>query len=71
MIELAPERIDEKNCWGYTSLHIATYNGREAAVSLLLSAKADANKTNSSGETPLRCAYGERLKQLLIDAGGR
>ena len=67
--KFAPNRINQTGRIGETPLHSAARAGQEAAVSLLLSAKADVNKTNSSGETPLRCAYGERLKQMLIDAG--
>merc|ERR1712086_220878 len=68
VVQFAPERINEAN--GDTPLHYAVGRGQEAAVSLLLSAKADVNKTNSYGETPLDWAEGDRVKQLLRDAGG-
>ena len=103
VIELAPERINETNTSYNTPLHIAARDGREAAVTLLLSAKADVNKTSSDGWTPLRWAAcdgheaavslllsakadvnatdsygktplyfakGDRVGQLLVDAGG-
>ena len=55
---------------GSTPLHYAARNVQEAAVSLLLSAKADVNKTDSNGTTALGFAEGDRVKQLLRDAGG-
>ena len=69
--KFAPERInaiDRGN--GLAPLHYAVGRGQEAAVSLLLSAKADVNKTHRYGSTPLGVANGDRVKQLLIDAGG-
>ena len=69
--EFAPERINEATgSDGRTLLHSAACGGQEAAVSLLLSAKADVNKTDSDGDTPLHWAKGDRVKQLLRDAGG-
>ena len=77
MIELAPERINETDSSGSSAgydgtapLHCAAQDGREAAVSLLLSAKADVNATTRSGSTPLGYAKSDRMKQLLRDAGG-
>jgi ankyrin repeat protein len=55
---------------GNTPLHRAACYGQEAAVSLLLSAKADVNKPNSYGQRPLTLGKSDRVKQLLIDAGG-
>ena len=55
---------------GTTPLLFAACRDQEAAVGLLLSAKADVNATNSSGYTPLGFAEGDRVKQLLRDAGG-
>ena len=69
--KFAPERInaiDRGN--GLAPLHYAVGRGQEAAVSLLLSAKADVNKTNSYGRTPLYYAKGDRVRQLLRDARG-
>merc|ERR1711957_1096783 len=46
--EFAPERINEASSVStWTPLHCAAAFGQEAAVSLLLSAKADVNKTDS------------------------
>ena len=71
VIEFVPERIHETdNCYGTTPLHSAAESGQVAAVSLLLSAKADVNKTDSNGTTPLCFAKRGRVKQLLRDAGG-
>ena len=67
--EFAPERINETNIFGWTPLHVAAQYDQEAAVSLLLSAKSDVNKTNR-GMTPLHCGNSDRVKQLLRDAGG-
>jgi len=68
--EFARQRINEPNSHGRTPLHYAACCGQEAAVSLLLSAKANVNKANRIGGTPLGVANGDRVKQLLIDAGG-
>jgi len=70
VIEFVPERIHETDNTGRTPLHSAAESGQVAAVSLLLSAKADVNATNSSGYTPLGFAKSDRVKQLLRDAGG-
>ena len=69
VIEFAPERIIETDSDGLAPLHCAASWDREAAVSLLLSAKADVNKTDNYGSTPLGYAKSDRVKQLLIDAG--
>ena len=61
VVEFAPERINEPNSDGRTPLHDVAQTGRrDAAVSLLLSAKADVNKTDNYGWTPLskRCTPG-------------
>ena len=70
VIEFAPERINETDSDGLAPLHCAASWDQESAISLLLSAKADVNKTNYYGQTPLDYAEGDRVKQLLIDAGG-
>ena len=71
VIEFAPERIDETNTdYGATPLHDAAAWDKESAVSLLLSAKADVNATNSYSATPLSYARGDRVRQLLREAGG-
>ena len=71
VIEFAPERINETDTdyGAKTPLHFAAQFDQEAAVSLLLSAKADVNQPNSSGYTPLGYAKSDRVKQLLRDAG--
>ena len=72
VVKFAPQRIDEANNYrGKTPLHIAARNDQEAAISLLLSAKADVNATNSSGQTPLHYAAGrdqEATVSLLLSA---
>ena len=68
--EYASERMNETNSYGYTPLHMAAGNGREAAVRVLL-AGANVNKTDNRGKTPLSFAANVRVKQLLRDAGGR
>jgi len=61
--EFAPYRINEPSSIyeGYnmgTPLHSAAQEGQEAAISLLLSAKADVNETDSRGGTALHSAVG-------------
>ena len=69
--EYAPGRINETNSFrGSTPLHWAASYDQEAAFSFLLSAGANVNQTNNSGGTPLFFARNDRVKQLLIDAGG-
>ena len=73
--EYAPERINEANNVDWTPLHRAAITGhldygQAAAVSFLLSAGANVNKTDNNGRTPLSCTITARVKQLLIDAGG-
>ena len=68
--EYAPNRISKADSYGFTPLHKAALNGQEAAVSFLLSAGANVNQTNNSGHTPLAKATSDRVKQLLIGAGG-
>ena len=61
-------REEEKN----TALHLATRNGKEAAVRLLLRKGADIEATNQKGETALHLAAGsgqERLIQMLLGEG--
>ena len=83
VVEFVPQRIDETDSNGTTPLHVAARNDQEAAVSLLLSAKADVNKTDDFGRTPLyyanviianviitEWANDYEVKQLLRDAGG-
>merc|ERR1712166_880204 len=66
--EFAPERIDKADGKNYTPLHFAAQWSHEAAVILLLSAKADANKRTKSYETPLKLAQNRGVQQLLRDA---
>ena len=71
VVKFAPQRIDETNHYGETPLRIAARNYQEAAISLLLSAKADVNATNNSGQTPLHYAAGrdqEATVSLLLSA---
>ena len=68
--EYAPERINEADSYGDTSLHTAAYYNQTAAVSFLLSAGANVNQTTKFGNTPLSSAMDARVRQLLIDAGG-
>ena len=78
--EYAPERINEVNSYGFTPLHnaVRSCQDQEAAISFLLSAGANVNQTDNSGNTPLAYAgwpgnadyAGTRESQLLIDAGG-
>ena len=56
MIKSAPERINEADGYGYSPLHRAAQCGQEAAISRLLSAKADVHKTENNGWTPLHLA---------------
>ena len=76
VVKFAPERVNEdnyeanSNSRSGTPLHCAAECDQEAAVSLLLSAKADVNKTTSYGRTPLYYAKGDRVRQLLRDARG-
>merc|ERR1712166_573325 len=60
----APNRINETGRIGETPLHSAARAGQEAAVSLLLSAKADANKTDCR-DTPLHSAA-ERGQETAV-----
>ena len=71
VIEFAPQRIDETNRYGETPLHYAVFSDQEAAISLLLSAKADVNKSEGNGWTPLHNAAGldqEAAVSLLLSA---
>ena len=70
VIEFAPKRINKINSYGSTPLHCAAQHNQESAVSLLLSAKADANAANSYYGTPLIYARGDQVRQLLREAGG-
>ena len=68
--ECAPERINKANRIGHTPLCYAAYCNQAAAVSFLLGAGANVNQTNGGGDTPLWWAKSDRVRQLLIDAGG-
>jgi ankyrin repeat protein len=68
--EYAPDRINETDSGGYTPLHRAAGCNQVAAVSFLLGAGANVNQTNNSGRTALSFATNDRVRQLLIDAGG-
>ena len=68
--EYAPDRINETDSGGYTPLHCAALYDQEGAVSFLLSIGANVNQTNNSGRTALSFATNDRVRQLLIDAGG-
>ena len=68
--EYAPKRINEANSGGSTSLHFGAGCNQVAAVSFLLNARANVNKTNKDGNTPLYYGRNGRVRQLLIDAGG-
>ena len=60
VVEFAPKRVNEAQEHSrYTPLHDAARGGHEAAVSLLLSAKADVNQINSYDRTPLRTVASE------------
>ena len=70
VIEFAPHRIDKNNRYRETPLHCAAEHDQEAAVSLLLSAKADVNNS-SGGWTPLHLAAEhdqEAAVRLLLSA---
>ena len=84
--EYAPDRFNVVSRSGSTPLHCAAHYDQEAAVSFLLSAGANVNQTDNSGETPLSycgsttvaaqhrmeapIARNPRVRQLLFDAGG-
>ena len=71
VVEFVPKRIDETNRYPETPLHWAARNDQEAAISLLLSAKADVNQPDSNGKTPLHYAAGrdqEATVSLLLSA---
>ena len=71
VIEFAPQRIDETNTSYKTPLHFAAEHDQEAAVRLLLSAKADVNATDIFRRTPLHDAAAwdkEAAVGLLLSA---
>ena len=71
VVEFAPERINEINSYYNTPLHLVASWDKEAVVSLLLSAKADVNKTDTIGRTPLHLAAQcsrEAAVSLLLSA---
>ena len=68
--EYAPDRINEADSIGQTPLHFAASFNQQAAVSCLLGAGANVNQTDISGRTALFVARNDRVRQLLIDAGG-
>ena len=59
---------------GWTALHWAAYNGREAVVELLLQAKADPTVVDKDGDTAAKDAESCRhaaLAQRLREAEGK
>ena len=85
VVEFAPKRIHEisRTKSRDTPLHWAVLGGQEAAVSLLISADADVNAKDKSGDPPsyaLTASWSncspreqidleERIRKLLRDAG--
>jgi ankyrin repeat protein len=52
LLEISRSTINMQNSSGNTALHWASLNGQSAVVAALLSAGADANLRNSSGDRP-------------------
>ncbi|MFH1884082.1 MAG: DUF6263 family protein [Planctomycetota bacterium] len=64
--------VNEKNRMGWTPLHTAVQNRRQALIELLIAKGADINATNNRGQTPLMAAIDIGQKdavELLIAKG--
>jgi ankyrin repeat protein len=54
-----------------TTLIDAAWGGNQEVVGLLLGKGADVNATTKSGESALKVAYGEEVKELLLEHGAK
>ncbi|NKB64148.1 MAG: hypothetical protein GKR95_19220 [Gammaproteobacteria bacterium] len=72
--QIAKGKINAKDRYGSTPLHIASLNGKEEIARILIQKGAEVNNENSNRNTPLMLAsYGgnNAIVRLLIDNGAR
>ena len=73
LIKAGVDVNNTKDCYGWTALHYAAYNGILVACQLLLDHGADVNARNDQGNTPLCLAKAwvhEDVAKLLEEHGG-